>query len=137
MVQLPAELLQKLQDVVSRPRTQCEQFLSNLLHNLPDDEFEEVVNQRLAGVTPSQVRLFAQQQFDKIDRHPNPKDGHLTIDEIAEAFLKETESRENEAILLYIWLNFDKIKQASEDFQGIDKAFDYVLTRRDFESFVG
>jgi len=134
---LPEELIARLQDVVDRPRTECEKFISNLLNNLPPDEFQEVVNERLADVTPAVVREFGTQMFNRMDRRPNPPDGLVTMDEIADALLKETESRQHEAILLYIWLHFDKIKQSSEDFQGIEKAFDYVLTRKDFEHFVG
>jgi hypothetical protein len=134
---LSAQMLEKLQDVVTRPQTSCERFLSNLLNNLPADEFEEVVNQKLGEVTPEQVRSFALNKFDQIDQRPNPPDGHLSLDEIADALLREHKSREQEAILLYIWLNFDKIKRCSDDFQGTDRAFDYVLTRRDIESFVG
>lgn len=136
MAVLSEDVIERLQRVIESPRTKCEIYLSNLLNNLPPDQFDEMVNRNLAEVTPAHIQQFGREHFDEIDKRPNPPDGLITIDEIAEAICRDSDKR-NDAILLYIWLYFDSIRQASDDFQGEEKAFDYMLTKKDFESYKG
>jgi hypothetical protein len=43
-------------------------------------------------------------------------------------------SEKDKAILLWIWLSFDEIRQSSDDFEGDDRTFDIVLTLKDFQN---
>lgn len=132
---LTPELFNKLQNIIDLPRNKQEEVLCSVLNGLPEEQFTEMINVRLCGVTPMAVRRFGQACFDKIDTRPNPPDGYVTIDEVAEMIGRSKDPSE-QATLLYIWLHFDEIRQANKDFEGEDELFDYMLTRKDFEQFV-
>lgn len=127
--------LYRLQCILEFQKTEAQEYLAGVLNNLPPDLFDDVVNNRLQQVTPAQVREFGLARLNDLDRYPNPRDGHLSIDEITEAIERASEPSEM-AVLLYIWLHFDEIRRSSDDFSGHEKAFDYVLTQDDFERYL-
>ena len=131
-----AETFTRIQNILECPRNKQEEVLSRVLNAIPEAQFHEAFNVHFEQVTPLAVRTMGLTCFEKMDTRPNPPDGVVTIDEIAEC-IGRTDSAEQQAVLLYIWLNFEKIKEAYEDYQGLDKCFDYVLTRKDFENYVG
>lgn len=132
---LTPELFNKLQNIIDLPRNKQEEVLCNTLNGLPEEQFTEMINMRLPAVTPQAVRTFGLAWFDKMDIRPNPPDGYVTIDEVAESIGRSKDPTE-QAVLLYIWLHFEEIKRAHQDFEGEDALFDYMLTRKDFEAFV-
>lgn len=134
MTTLTAETFNRLQNIVELPRDKREEVLAAVLNGLPENQFNELVNVHLSSITPQAVHSFGIACFDKVDTRPNPPDGYITIDEVAE-FIGRSDNSLEQAVLLYIWLHFEEIRDASDDFQGVDKAFDYVLTRKDFEKF--
>lgn len=134
MTTITAEALNRLQDIIEYPHSKREELLSSVLNALPENTFHEVVNLKLPHVTPLAVRTLGIACFDRLDIRPTPPDGYISIDEVAE-LIARSGSPDEQAVLLYIWLNFERIRQASEDFDGTDKLFDYVLTRADFASF--
>lgn len=131
-----AETFTRIQNIIEYPRNKQEEVLSRVLNAVPEEQFHEAFNVHFPHVTPAAVRAVGLSCFDKIDTRPNPPDGHITIDEVAEC-IGRTTSPEQQAVMLYIWLNFESIKEAHEDFDGLEKCFDYVLTRKDFENYVG
>lgn len=130
------ETVSRLQNIIEFPRNQREEVLSHILNEMPKERFDEIVNEHLGKVTPSAVNAYGTACFSRIDKRPNPPDGYVTIDEIAEGITSAPSAIE-QAVLLFIWLHFEDIRVAHEDFQGIEKAFDYVLTRKDFEQYRG
>lgn len=121
-----------LQDLLEWPRSKSERHLADILNNLAQDVFNEIVNELLEKVTPLDARTYGIENFQSIDRYPNPKDGYISRDEIAERLFVSRDSKER-AILLWIWLSFDALKDASDDFDSTEKAFDIVLTLKDFQ----
>lgn len=134
MSTLTAELFNRLQNLIDLPRTPHEEVLARVLNSLPEQLFTEMINFRLSAVTPDMVRTFARNHFERMDVRPNPPDGVITIDEVAEAIGRSKDPQE-QATILFIWLNFENIRKANEDFHGEEKLFDNVLTREDFERY--
>ncbi len=136
MSRLTSELFNRLQNLIEMPRDKREEVLASVLNTLSEERFTDIVNVKLAGVTPQAVRKHGMACFDRADTRPNPPDGYINIDEVA-AFIGQSQNAEEQAVFLYIWLNFEQIKECSEDFEGPEKVFDCVLTRSDFENFSG
>jgi len=134
MAVLAPDIINRLQNIIELPRNKQEEVLSAILNAIPADAFDDVVNNKLGAVTPQAVREYGLACFHKVDTRPNPPDGYITIDEVAELISRSKDTCE-QAVLLFIWLNFESIRDASEDFSGIEKAFDYMLTRADFEKY--
>ncbi len=129
-----SQLKELLQDTLEWPRTKPQKLLAGALNSLEPGLFDEVVNQLLDKISREEVKSFGLMHFEDIDRYPNPRDGLLSRDEITES-LERAGTAKEKAILLWIWMNFDEIRQSSDDFQGADKPFDIVLTLKDFEKF--
>lgn len=126
----------ELQEILEFQRDKHQEYLAKILNNLPPETFDEIVNKELDLVSPAQAKNYGIANFDKVDRYPNPKDGLLSKDEIAERLSISRESKER-AVLLWIWLNFEHIRLASDDFDGHEKTFDVVLTLKDFQDMPG
>ncbi|MBX9722644.1 MAG: hypothetical protein K2X81_14695, partial [Candidatus Obscuribacterales bacterium] len=112
-----SQLKETLQETLEFPHTKSQKLLADILNGLDPQEFEEVVNSLLDQVTRAEVKQFGLSHFAQIDRYPNPSDGLLSKDEISESLHLTVDSKER-AILLWIWLNFDEIRQSSEDATG-------------------
>ena len=134
MTTISQDCLSRLQNILEYPKNKREELLSSILNAMPAEQFHKVVNEHLCSVTPQVVREYGLECFNKLDTRPNPKDGYISIDEIAE-FIEKTRSSKEQALLLYIWLNFEHIRQSSDDFQGEEKPFDVFLTKQDFQNF--
>lgn len=128
-----AEMKVILQNLLEWPRTKAEEHLARILNNLDPEDFDRIVNESLDLVSAAEAREYGISNFEKIDRYPNPSDGFLSRDEIAERIFVSKDSHER-AVLLWIWLSFDKIRECSDDFDGTDKLFDIVLTLKDFQN---
>ncbi|MFN8655144.1 MAG: hypothetical protein U0105_02295 [Candidatus Obscuribacterales bacterium] len=116
------------------PDSKSERLLKEALETLPPTLLDETLEQ-LAEVIPQEVRDWTLENFDRLDSAPNPPDGYLSLDEIGEFILIAMNSYER-GILLYLWLHFDEIRSSHEDFSGLDKAFDYVISKKDLLAFV-
>ena len=79
--------LESLQELLAFPRNRHEEFLAQKLNKLDAAVFEEVVNQGLPQITPSEVKQFGVEFFNQLDRYPNPPDGFVSRDEITERFV--------------------------------------------------
>lgn len=118
----------------THPDTKSECLLKEALETLPPTLLDETLDQ-LEEVIPQEVRDWTLENFDRLDSAPNPPDGYLSLDEIGEFILLAMNSYER-GILLYLWLHFDQIRTAHDDFSGLDKAFDYVISKKDLLSFI-
>lgn len=128
-----SKMKETLQEIIQWPRTKSQQHLSDTLNNLDPLVFDEIVNKLLDQISASQVKEYGLEHFAEIDRYPNPHDGFLSRDEITEFLFLSPTPREK-AILLWLWLAFDEIRESSDDFDGIEKAFDIVITLKDFQN---
>jgi hypothetical protein len=134
VIKVDADLMKEtLQRILEHPHHKSEQELADILNDLPPDEFDAIVNELLWQVSAAEVKDYGLSHFNEIDRYPNPQDGLLEREELSEYLCLATSAREK-AILLWIWLAFDDIRESSEDFDGLEKAYDVVLTLKDFQS---
>ncbi len=127
------QMKESLQEILERPRTKPQQDLADTLNKLPPEQFDEIVNKLLDQISVAEVKEYGLTHFTELDRYPNPHDGLLEREEISEFFWLCPNARQR-AILLWIWLAFDEIRQSSEDFEGDDKIYDIVLTLKDFQN---
>jgi hypothetical protein len=129
-----SQLKMTLQETLEFPHTKSQKLLADILNGFDPQEFDEVVNKLLEQVTRAEVKEFGLSHFAQIDRYPNPRDGLLSKDEISEGLHLTVDPKER-AVLLWIWLNFDELRESSEDSSGTEKIFDINLTLKDFETF--
>lgn len=122
-----------LQEILEFQKGRSEEHLGGILNNLDPQVFDEIVNLELDKVTVIEAKEYGLKNFDKLDRYPNPKDGFISKDELAERISITKDSHER-AVLLWIWLAFDQIRQLNDDFHGQEKAFDNVLSLKDFQN---
>lgn len=119
--------------IATHPDTKSERLLRDALRTLSTEELAETLNE-LDEVIPQEVRDWTLQNFERLDSAPNPPDGYLSLDEIGEFIILARNAFER-AILVHLWLHFDEIRSSHEDFSGIDKAFDYVITKKDLFAY--
>jgi hypothetical protein len=128
-----SQMSEKLQAILEGPGNRSDQDFADTLNRLPPEQFDEIVNNLLVQISPAEVKEYGLAHFAELDRYPNPRDGLLEKEEVSEFFWLARTPREK-AILVWIWLAFDEIRLASDDFEGIEKAYDVVLTLKDFQS---
>ncbi|MBX9689272.1 MAG: hypothetical protein K2X27_21360 [Candidatus Obscuribacterales bacterium] len=124
----------KLQELLEQPRNAYEKHLAEVLNALPPEMFEQTVNLELNQINGAEACDYVLQEFERIDRYPNPQDKMLSRDEITEA-LRFAPSSRQKAALLFIWMNFESIKEFSTDHAEHDKIFDNSLSIDDFLLF--
>lgn len=122
-----------LERVIEFPRNKKESHFAETLVSLD----EHILNQILDGVnhlTRDEISRYASENFDKLDKRPNPIDNMLSEHELVDAILVSNNVHE-QTILTSMWLHFDDIRLACNDCAPEDAAFDNHLTRADVASY--
>lgn len=110
-----------------------EDELLEVLHLIGPESLGKILYS-VDSVSDAEISQYAVRNFDALDMRPNLVDQMISRHEIVEALEKSVDTHE-QTILVAMWLRFDEIRQAHQDFSGTEAAFDTQISYTDFQKF--